>query len=88
MASVAGARRTQSSYPAFMTSTNPSDLTISYFDGVAPPELIDAIANLPNVRRVTSMLALAGLPLAADGTPLTDTIPKINVFASDDGLMS
>ncbi|HVE20277.1 MAG TPA: FtsX-like permease family protein, partial [Ilumatobacteraceae bacterium] len=88
MASVAGARRTQSSYPAFMTSTNPSDLTISYFDGVAPPELIDAIANLPNVRRITSMVALAGLPLAADGTPLMEAIPEIGVYASVDGLMS
>ena len=37
MAAVAAARRTQSSYPAFMRSTNPSDLTISYFDGAAPP---------------------------------------------------
>ena len=29
MASIAGARRTQSSYPTFLASTNPSDLTVS-----------------------------------------------------------
>jgi hypothetical protein len=29
MASLAGARRTQSSYPTFLASTNPSDLTVS-----------------------------------------------------------
>ena len=47
MAAVAAARRTQSSYPTFMRSTNPSDLTISYFDGAAPPELTTGIENLP-----------------------------------------
>ena len=31
MASVAAARRTQSSYPAFLASTNPSDLTMTVY---------------------------------------------------------
>jgi hypothetical protein len=88
MGAVAAARRTQSSYPTFMTSTNPSDLTISYFDGVAPPELTAAIANLPHVRTVASLVALAGIPLAPDGSPRTEVIPDIDAYASADGLMS
>ena len=88
MAAVAGARRTQSSYPTFMRSTNPSDLTISYFDGVAPPELTAGIAKLPHVKRIASMVTLAGLPLGADGAPRLDMISKINTFAPSDGLMS
>jgi purine nucleoside phosphorylase len=31
MASLAGARRTQSSYPQFLASTNPSDLTMAVY---------------------------------------------------------
>ena len=40
MASVAAARRTQSSYPAFLASTNPSDLTMTVYStssGAAGP---------------------------------------------------
>lgn len=88
MAAVAAARRTQSSYPTFMRSTNPSDLTISYFDGAAPPELTAGIENLPHVSRIAGMVALAGLPLGSDGAPRVKVIPDINAFASDDGLMS
>ncbi|HEX2786078.1 MAG TPA: hypothetical protein VHN36_21070, partial [Ilumatobacteraceae bacterium] len=88
MAAVAGARRTQSSYSTFMRSTNPSDLTISYFDGVAPPELTAGIAKLPHVKRIASMTAVAALPLGSNGAPRMETIPEINAFASSDGLMS
>ncbi|MGZ6980525.1 MAG: FtsX-like permease family protein [Ilumatobacteraceae bacterium] len=88
MAAVAGARRTQSSYPTFMASTNPSDLTISYFDGAAPPELAAAISNLPHVKRVASMGLLGALPIGLDGAPRLDVIPEIDAFASTDGLMS
>ena len=88
MAAVAGARRTQSSYPTFMASTNPSDLTISYFDGVAPPEMIAAISKLPHVKRIASMKLFAGLPVGPDGAPRIDVIPEIDGFASTDGLMS
>ena len=31
MGTIAGARRTQSSYPTFLASTNPSDLSVSVF---------------------------------------------------------
>ena len=32
LGSLAGARRTQSSYPRFLASTNPSDLTVTVFN--------------------------------------------------------
>ena len=32
MASIEAGRRTQSSYPTFLASTNPSDLTVSVFN--------------------------------------------------------
>jgi hypothetical protein len=88
MAAVAGARRTQSSYPTFMGSTNPSDLTISYFDGPAPPEMTAAVSSLPHVKRIASMEQFAGLPVGPDGAARTDVIPDIDAFASTAGLLS
>ena len=54
LGSIAGARRTQSSYPKFLASTNPSDLTVSLFNsyGGTVPELNAEIARLPGVKRV------------------------------------
>ena len=54
MASIGAARRTQSSFPAFLASTNPADLTLSTY-GVGPnspantysADLTNAIARLP-----------------------------------------
>src|ERR1700689_2866032 len=48
MASIAAGRLTQSSYPTFLASTNPSDMTASVFnqDGTAT-SLVAAIARLP-----------------------------------------
>jgi hypothetical protein len=69
MASIAAGRRTQSSYPEFLASTNPSDLDITYFGGPAPAEMTEAVDGLPDVAHVESSLELAAVPLAADGTP-------------------
>src|SRR3984893_15656497 len=57
LGSIAGARRTQSSYPKFLASTNPSDMTVSLFNsyGGPVPELRDKFARLPGVKRVTSV---------------------------------
>jgi MacB-like periplasmic core domain/FtsX-like permease family len=60
MASVAAARRTQAAFPAYLASTNPSDLTVlTGLYGVAgsrgyDPAIISKIAALPGVRHVTS----------------------------------
>ena len=59
MGSVAAARRTQSAFPAYLASTNPSDLTVlTGLYGVAGSRLRPGghreIAALPHVRRVES----------------------------------
>ena len=60
MGSVAAARRTQAAFPAYLASTNPSDLTVlTGLYGVAgskgyDPATIAKIATLPGIRHVTS----------------------------------
>ncbi len=54
LASVAGARRTQSAFPAYLASTNPADLgAFTAFDGLTPtgysPKVDSEIARLPYV---------------------------------------
>ena len=60
MASIAAGRRTQSSYPTFLASTNPSDLTVSVAATREPaavrPALTAKIARLPGVKRVESLV--------------------------------
>src|ERR1700722_17770174 len=59
MASIAGARRTQSSYPTFLQSTNPSTLTLAVFGatngGKGAPPLAPAIARLSAVKGVGTL---------------------------------
>jgi hypothetical protein len=77
MASIAGARRTQSSYPVYLAGTNPSDLylpTASWETGSpnsAGTDLSHArlIARLPDVRRVENEYNLNAQPLGANGFP-------------------
>src|SRR5271157_1885738 len=83
MGSIAAARRTQSSYPAFLASTNASDLTMSTY-GVTNnsaandylPQLSRAIAHLPEVKLVESWVGVGVLPLEHDGAPNLN--PSIN----------
>lgn len=74
MASIAAARRTQSSYPTFLASTNPSDLTVLIGSNSSNAGSFDAavtttIARLPDLRRVDSLVTPAVVPLAANGAP-------------------
>src|SRR5579863_4997672 len=59
MASIAGARRTQSSYPTFLQSTNPSTFSLAVFGatngGKSPPSLAPAIARLRDVKDVRTL---------------------------------
>ena len=93
MASIAGARRTQSSYPAFLASTNPSDLVVSSF-GVGTVATSNNVANtvstatmlrLPHVREVHSVDAFIIAPLSAGGAPEMDTLGQVEEVASVDG---
>ena len=78
MGSVAAARRTESSFPVFWASTNPSDLlgvtgilnpTIGSDSGFNAT-LVRAIARLPYVKQVESQAGIDFLPLQRDGNPL------------------
>ena len=65
MASIAGARRTQSSYPTFVAGTNPSDLNVAVYnpatDGGPGPPLASKIA--PASRIVTVIVLPSHLML-------------------------
>jgi hypothetical protein len=92
MGSIAAARRTQSSYPAFLAATNASDLTMSTY-GIGngssaasnySPMLTSEIAHLPEVKRVESWVGAAVIPVAPDGAPNLNA--PVNPVGSVDGL--
>ncbi|MCU1460278.1 MAG: hypothetical protein JWO37_353 [Acidimicrobiales bacterium] len=93
MASVAAARRTQSSFSAYLKSTNPSDLTISAFGlgsgpgGGQQKAFTDTVAHLPHVRHVATLIGLDVIPLTAAGTPAKHASDLITA-GSVDGLFS
>jgi hypothetical protein len=93
MTAVEAGRRTQSSYPTFMASTNPSDLTMSVGStGSAPvtfdPASVAMISRLPDVTRVAALISPAIVPLSADGAPNLSGGPTGNVqgVGSTDGM--
>jgi hypothetical protein len=89
MASIAGARRTQSSFPTFLASTSPSDLTIAIFPpgtGGYSASLTRAIKGLPGVTRVESWVEPFGLELSRKGIPETNAGSDVTVVGSLDGL--
>jgi hypothetical protein len=91
MGSIAAARRTQSSYPAFLAGTNASELTMSTY-GVTPnsaangysPGLTRTIARLPQVKLVENWVGVGVVPLQRDGAP--DLSSPINTAGSLNGL--
>ncbi len=82
MGSVAGARRTQSSYPAYLASTNPSDLDVAFVSqgaassGVAG--LKTQLGHLPYVEHVANYVELLVEPVRPNGT-----IDSSSAFVSD-----
>jgi hypothetical protein len=90
MGAIAGARRTQSSYPRFLASTNPSDLTVSTglpnsSAASGNDALANKIAHLPGVRRVRDLIAPTIIPLDADGAPRLSLGANLASFGSLDG---
>ncbi len=84
LAALAGARRTQSSYPALLRASNSSDLglAVSAFDPSTGSsgynaELVDRIRHLPHVKHVEAWAALNVVPLQANGK----LDPRMNVQA-------
>jgi len=93
LASAAAARRTESSFPVFLASTNPSDLTVQY--AAAPPErggmpaFAGAVRNLRGVRRAASAFEPVSSLLRPDGAPAGSSLIngfRVEVVASADGL--
>lgn len=80
MGAIAGARRTQSSFPAFMGSTNPPQLdgVIDFVDGQPgaaglgwDPARQAAIAKLAHVERVVTEAGINTIPLPPNGVPIS-----------------
>jgi hypothetical protein len=76
MASVAGARRTQSTFPSYLASANASDLQFTpFFASGDPirneysPKFFGELAHLPHVRSVAAWGNVFGAPLTAAGKP-------------------
>jgi FtsX-like permease family/MacB-like periplasmic core domain len=67
MASFAAARETQSAFPAFLRSTNPSNINID--NGPYDPKLLHKVEALPGVTSEQSYVALNLSPVKANGTP-------------------
>jgi hypothetical protein len=77
MGAAAGARRTQSAYPAFLRSTNPSNLIVpTAVYGLTStktgydPAILRKLARLPHVERVATSGGLNAALLRANGTEL------------------
>jgi hypothetical protein len=95
MGTLAAARRTQSSFSAFVRSTNPSDLLVgsslfnpalgnSSGDNTA---LIHTIGRLPHVRHVESVGGLSATPLQPSGAPVASSANlSVQAEGSIDGL--
>jgi hypothetical protein len=83
---VAGARRTQSSFPRFLASTNPSDLTTIYNGATSgyDPTLVDTIAHLPHVKHVENVATLNAIEVDNEGKPVASAAG--NIVGSVDGL--
>jgi hypothetical protein len=95
MGALAAGRRTESSFPTFLASTNPSNLSLGtalwnpalgYTTGYNGP-LVATIARLPHVRQAESYSGIYSEPIGANGQP-TSAAQKANfdVNGSVDGL--
>jgi len=82
MASISAARRTQSSYPIFLASTNPSDLSVAvYSPGTGAPgaNLLTTLVRLSGVKRVAPVYSPSVAPLAPNGTPLLADLAQVTI---------
>jgi hypothetical protein len=90
MASVASARLTQSSYPTFLQSTNPSTLTFAVFNpsgGQTGRSLIRKIRGMNDVSAVRTLSSGAGIPLSPSGAPRLVDSNNVVVGGSSDGYL-
>jgi hypothetical protein len=74
LGSVAGARRSESAFPAFLKSTDPSDLAIDV--GLYNPKILKEIAHLPQVRSIETYVSPNAEPVSKSGA-LDLTSPEL-----------
>lgn len=95
LASLAGARRTESSFHEFLESTNPSDLSL--VTGLFHPDptgydrhLVREIARLPYVTRIESEVGYEAEEVGPTGRPvqsaITSGLKQVGLYSSVDGL--
>ena len=91
MGSIGAARRNQSAYPKFLSSSNPSNLFFSSFgtggpagDNAGFTVTAAAIARLPHVKRVVSSGNLLAAPLAPNGAPELSGVNQIDAGGTVD----
>ena len=90
MGSLAGARRTQSSFPTFLASTNPSTLGMAVYNQIGAPgaSIATAIAHLADVAHVRTLSAGPAVPLNSKGAPRLSTVNLVVVGGSTDGYLT
>jgi len=92
LGAAAAARRTESSFPVFLASTNPSDLTVQYSQASASaglPPFARVVTGLPQVRHAESAIEPIADVLGPGGAPLPASIAAsltVASVASVDGL--
>jgi hypothetical protein len=91
MTAVAAARRTQSSFPAYLASTNPSTLVASLsnrngLDDKTSAAVEAAIARIPGVTAVRRYAAMNAAVVGPDGQPDLSTLGQVGRYGSVDGL--
>ena len=89
MASVAAARRTQSSYPTFLASTNPSNLSASIYlvqSGNSTTSILPVLrGDRSLVRTVREVVVAHVAPLEPNGAPNVNALENVNFLGSLDG---
>ena len=92
MASVAAARRTQASYPTFLASTNPSDLTASIYGlqtGNSTTSILPVLKGDPGLVRTVRVVEVAHVaPIGPNGAPELAQLSDVNFVTSLDGEFS
>ena len=89
LASVAAARRTEASYPAFLAGTNASDLLVQPTTNVGyRSPFVRQVERLPHVRHVETAIALNAATFRPDGSLGTVLLTRAQLVVSLDGLFS
>jgi len=92
MASMAAARRTDSSYPKFLASTNPSDLIVQPNGGCCSYQdvlhFLHQVAGLPHVKQMEIASAVNAATITPRGGVGTDLQSQVQLISSADGLFA